>query len=213
MVGIDAGERSGGVVKSTVKERPMLFSGAMVRAILEGRKSQTRRVIKPQPPEGCTVGWSAFSGEDKIECRSYAIPHQSFIKVPYGKRGDRVWVKETFQYTDGSLNFQPGWVYRATDPDWETLEDWKWKPSIFMPRKASRITLEITAIRVERLQDISEEDAVAEGACIKLVGHDDDFARNCYRKLWESINGKGSWDKNPFVWVVSFKRIEQKATE
>lgn len=134
--------------------------------------------------------------------------------------GAKTWVRETFQYTDEVLNERPGWVYRATDPDWDNLEGWKWKPSIFMPRQASRITLEITAVRVERLQEISEADAMAEGIQCRMAGDIKmwrdysgpgevfgTFPIESYKSLWESINGEGSWHKNPWVWVIEFKRI------
>src|SRR5689334_3164057 len=103
-----------------MKSRPILMCAAMVRATLAGQKTQTRRIMKPQPPEGCTVGWSAFSGENRIECRSYAIPHQSFIKVPYGAKGDHLWVKETWAFEEREI------FYRADSTsisgDWKGLD-------------------------------------------------------------------------------------------
>lgn len=206
-----------------MKERPILFSAPMVRAILDGSKNQTRRIVKPQPPDGCTVGWSAFSGENKIGCRSYAIPHQSFIKCPYVMR-QILWVKETFYYdicpyaNGGSLKVKPDdfipehFYYRADGTEFEQIPECegnaKWRPSIFMPRWASRITLEITEVRVERLQDICKNDVIAEGTPgFELEKTSEDEARACYRELWKSINGKGSWQKNPWVWVLTFKQI------
>lgn len=180
-------------MKDKIREKPILFSGGMVRAILAGRKTQTRRIVK------CAI---AIGGTD--------------TNCPYGNTGDRLWVKETFCYTDESINVEPGYVFRATDPDWSEMEGFKWKPSIFMPRKASRITLEIVSVRVERLQAISEADAMAEGVEQMSHGFRDYSARlDCqlgdakmsYFTLWESINGAGSWDQNPLVWVLEFKRI------
>jgi len=174
-------------------ERPVLFSGPMVRAILEGRKSQTRRVVKPQPPHGIKSvyapitrdpgNWQGVASDDLIGW---------YGRCPYGIPGDRLWVRETFQRARG------GFQYRAdgiTTPR-------AWKPSIFMPRTASRITLEVTGVRVERLQDISEKDARAEGVdaapCFCIP----------YRRLWDSLNAKRGfgWEKNPWVWCISFSK-------
>ena len=171
-----------------MKERPILFSGEMVRAILDGRKAQTRRTVKG----------SIVVGDP------YCPP------CPYGAQGCRLWVRETFAYTDQHINYEPGWVYRATDPDWSEMEGFKWKPSIFMPRAASRITLEVERISVERLQDITEEDARAEGVTVsKSIASDRVWPqyKDAYKVLWESINGEGSWAKNPWVWVVEFKKL------
>lgn len=202
-----------------MKERPILFSGAMVRAILEGRKTQTRRVVKPQPTSRGARSW------DEPVC------HLADSKFVVGRR---LWVRETWQgplldseeheaqfREDGPDAFKkPGFcAYRATD----TLDavdsdgnDLGWRPSIHMPRWASRILLEVTGVRVERLNDISKADAIAEGAppshpSIDRVsaeyGHAD-FSRSWYAQLWDQINGPGSWDANPWVWVVEFKRVE-----
>lgn len=159
-------------------ERPILFSGPMVRAILDGRKTQTRRVAKDR---------------DK-PCK-------------YGIAGDRLWVRETWQSAAamGVCHASDDYfVYRATDPDWETCEGWQWRPSIFMPRKASRITLEITDVRAERLQDITNKDARAEGLARGTV-----YPRMWFEDLWDSINAKRGfgWDVNPFVWVITFKKV------
>jgi len=146
----------------------------MARAIHENRKTMTRRVIKPQPLD---IHGSAF---------------MKTTKCPYGQPGDRLWVRETFAES------RSGVIYRAA-PMFDDCEEgdvsWKWKPSIHMPRWASRITLEITAVRVERLQDISEEDAKREG--FPDVVH--------FYELWTILNGKESWRANPWVWVVEFK--------
>lgn len=191
-----------------MKERPILFSAPMVRALLNCTKSQTRRVVKPQPtiPE---IGreWIPSAG-----CR-----------CPYGQPGDRLWVREAWR-TEASYDaIKPsllpvGLRDTLAVPFWYDadlcgntsgtpgLQPGKYRPGMFMPREASRILLEIVGVRVERLQDINEWDAIDEG-----VGGDVKvapcFAVERYRALWESINGPGSWDANPWVWVVEFKRV------
>ena len=201
----------------TAKERPILFSGDMVRAILDGRKTMTRRVVKiaqhPQAErvqhfEGLRWDWLRYDGL-----------RLSTFKCPFGKTGDRLWVRETFRLSDPNdcacyepcrcRSGQP--MYRA-DGHYHDME-YKWKPSIYMPRWSSRITLEVTGVRVERLQDISEEDAQAEGAPLELgvlertiLGAKARY-RSGFVRLWESINGPGSWDANPWVWCISFKRV------
>jgi len=186
-----------------MKERPILFSGPMVRAILEGRKTQTRRVVKPQP--GCDPR------DDE---------HLDMGRCPYGQPGDRLWVREAWHTDERDLEYarakhedamSDSPIYYRADPENDNA-GCTWRPSIHMPRWASRITLEITRVRVERLQEISEKDAIAEGADPYLhpvhpgregLRHVDGF-----RSLWESINGPGSWDANPWVWVIEFKRVE-----
>lgn len=199
---------------TSMKERPILFSGAMVRALLAGTKTQTRRVVK-------------FQGKD-LETL-LGLKNQAAC-CPYGQPGDRLWVREAFCKIIGQSG---GWIetdYRATYNHGFRLGDTlslkkRWTPSIHMPRDASRITLEITDVRVERLQDISEADAIAEG----IERLDDFFDCPCYRaydepqgsdvvfpddpigsyaSLWTSINGPGSWDANPWVWVVEFRRCD-----
>ena len=123
------------------------------------------------------------------------------IHCPYGVHGDRLWVRETFQPVQLATEVTQ-WRYAATDKRGLA----PWKPSIFMPRKASRITLENTRIRVERLQDISHRDALAEGVSYD-VSKPEMHPIAMYRKLWESINGKGSWAKNPWVWVIEFRKL------
>lgn len=232
-------------------DKPILFSGPMVRAILDGRKTQTRRVVKPQPSlfqkevvgahwvdpffEGDPAFWAVNSegkylGKWRKDC-------------PYGQPGGLLWVRETF--ADVNSESGPGFAYRADEsfgrPDYDGpdygagpsfdydkyprgsfsmwysdllngAEGHSWKPSIHMPRWASRITLEITGVRVERLQDISEDDARAEGIP-PFVPEDIGSAafkegprwyRHNFEDLWQSINGPGSWDANPWVWVVEF---------
>lgn len=186
-----------------MKERPILFQGEMVRAILDGRKTQTRRVLKVQPyADGCAAVnqdyHAMISAGPDYGCRN-----------PYGAPGDRLWVKETFAKLKCNQeepcldcqNCRDGRVFRADDHH----RAMKWKPSIFMPRWASRITLEITGVRVERLQDITETDARAEG--VEPYAPDDGRYVLGYRELWEAINGPGSWAKNPWVWVIEFRRL------
>lgn len=194
-----------------MKERPIFFSGEMVRAILDGRKTQTRRVLKPQP-EGRES--QQFSGI--AEAREYLGPKNhgkygayfgwDFIPCPYGRPGDRLWVRETWAYEwEGSgCPDDDGILYRATDPGWDDNETGlRWRPSIHMPREFSRITLEITGVRAERLQDISNSDALAEGC-----PSPDIHPREWFVALCQSINGPDLWDANPWVWVIEFQRKE-----
>jgi hypothetical protein len=192
------------------KERPILFQGAMVRAILAGTKSQTRRPVK-----GLALEWLApgmFTPE------YVALPENGLC--PYGHPGDRLWVREAWAQNSGT---EGGYLYRAdhggTSGFYKTdLKTglWthachKWRPSIHMPRAASRIALEITDVRVELLQDISESDANAEGCDLPSVDQDWSQCRRWYQALWESINGPGSWDANPWVWAVSFRRAGEES--
>ena len=214
-----------------MKERPILFSGAMVRAILEGRKTQTRRVVKfSKDPDEAALQKRLFTA-GAITPNNFEL---AVMPCPYGQVGDRLWVRETFAEV-GCI----GWPidkfqyeYRAdfwhNDNNWEGPADMcfdKWKPSIFMPRDASRIQLEITEVRVERLNDISDMDALQEG--VSKVGTNlhmyemwkdytipwskGGYCRSpkvSFETLWQSINGHESWDENPWVWVVGFKRID-----
>lgn len=222
--GFDFLKKQVGGVK--LRERPILMSAPMVRALLEGRKTQTRRVVKPQPtnvdnyePGMVNEAWQAGFVD---------------VKCPYGKPGDRLWVRESFQpllqddvkWGDADYKTGEGYAinYVATDGAKEFFDcrndeafcD-RVTPSIFMPRWASRITLEVTEVRVQRLQEISEEDAIAEGVGLNEVEsyrrqvEVNGFAlrggapaRCAYAALWENINGAGSWDANPWVWAVSF---------
>jgi hypothetical protein len=182
-----------------VKSRPIIFSMAMVRAILAGKKTQTRRVVKhsrdmefdPQDPHYGPY-WLSYAAGD-------AMGEDAKVRCPYGQPGDRLWVRETFMPMP-HLNAKA--FYRATD----RLVGGKWKPSIFMPRELSRIELEVLAVRVERLQSITPQDAWKEG--ISADGWETGSAIHEFRNLWESINGVGSWDLNPWVWVVEFRRVE-----
>lgn len=192
---------------TATKERPILFSGPMVRAILAGKKTQTRRVIKPQPVDlgnGCwTLGEKVCVSDAEMEDHLF---HEVYGTkgTPYGAMyesgGDRIWVRETFGQFWGGVH------YRATD-DRPDLADQNWKPSIFMPRKLSRITLEITDVRVERLQQITLPDVAAEGF---PPNHEEGWdTTEGFRKLWDKLNGKThSWESNPWLWVIEFKRVQ-----
>lgn len=217
-----------------MKERPILFSAPMVRALLAGTKTQTRRVVKVQPEPGFIGNYGPGN--------PFIRGERGDIRCPYGQPGDRLWVRETWQgplldseeheaqfSEDGPDAFKkPGFcAYRATDTLDAIDEDGKdlgWRPSIHMPRWASRITLEITDVRVQRLQDIGEADAIAEGIergedffgcpCWKAYGEPagsdvvfPDDPIGSYASLWTSINGPGSWDANPWVWAIEFRRI------
>jgi hypothetical protein len=192
-----------------MKERPILFSAPMVRAILAGQKTQTRRAAKPvrHPDLGNTYDPGALVLEHEPQ-------HVIDRACPYGQPGDRLWVRETWQHANSPHGpYEPGCTcfYRAGEKSPEGKYR-TWIPSIHMPRAASRINLEVMHVRVEKLQDISEADAIAEGA---PGGHGSipgypyaATSHEHYRHIWESINGRGSWEKNPWVWVVEFKRIE-----
>lgn len=264
-------------------ERPIIFSAPMVRAILAGTKTQTRRVVKGAPHDWAPVQPQVYSptvidrrGNEQPGPAAYGAGNadgECWIRCPYGQPGTTLWVREAWAdehplaIQDGRYS-QPGragipgpppvsfrTIYRA---DGEPLQVWRngdqsypywtrsgpaseidadfptvcsnyqrggkaiyWGPSIQMPRWASRITLEITSVRVERLQDISEADAAAEGVTAKwepgcsgrlmeaLGGFSFRPAASAYADLWESLHGPGSWDANPWVWVVEFKRINQ----
>jgi hypothetical protein len=181
----------------------------MVRAILAGTKTQTRRAMKPQTTSGPHDIATVISTPDSLA----AFVRQ---RCPYGKPGERLWLRETFQrFTDDGET-----LYRADPKSLEAMNQLKrdgcleafWRPSIHMPRWASRITLEITGVRVERLQDISEADAIAEGVDALPMETRQSTAGLDYRALWESINGPGSWDANPWVWCIEFKRVPQGVT-
>jgi len=242
-----------------MKEHPIIFSTDSVRAILEGRKTQTRRVIKPQPqlidyiPKGCRLARKIY--EAKYDSRIYHF-HNSFgawvIKdyCPYGQVGDRLWVKENHTYGGGDYDTQTCYICYSDGIEikhkipmyysWDKTCKWCYtkldgtypiRPSIFMPRWASRINLGITGLRVERLQEITEEDMAREG--IEVTFHSPgDFglpnpcatgvvdlpngqrrystALCCWQSLWDSLNVKRGygWNKNPWVWVIEFKILQ-----
>lgn len=208
-----------------MKERPVIFNGEMVRAILDGRKTQTRRVIKVQP-ESKTFGLrKIIESENASEEGKYYWSLSDALGIsrarsnpflcPFGQVGDRLWVRETFAAFDADWR-HPGKPHDLKDGPWPNvvypasvakIPDGTCRPSIHMPRWASRITLEITAVRVERLNDISEEDARAEGAPAELciIGEKHYMG---FRTLWKSIYGEESWSANPWVWVIEFRRVE-----
>ncbi|MBD1590297.1 hypothetical protein [Pseudomonas typographi] len=223
-----------------VKERPILFSAPMVRAILAGEKTVTRRVAKPRKwPSLLDESWSDGYVLDEGN-REWLMRDN-----PYGQPGDRLWVRETWGVISHDfdehgnmvdwapdrpaqeireMRFGRGYytghvIYAADGPaEWAGDDDGggeprsAWHPSIHMPRIASRILLEITDVRVERLQDISEEQAEAEGVGFLRAAPDFDetlTAKQLFEILWDHINGEGAWKANPWVWCVSFRRVEQ----
>jgi hypothetical protein len=184
-------------------EHPILFSGEMVRAILEGQKTMTRRVIKNYLDNRglrWINGWEDWHG----------CP----VKCPYGRPGDSLWVREVFSCfnSGGPDSIHASYVYRATEPD---TNSWRWKPSIHMPRCASRLILEITDVWAERLQEITAKDAIAEGMRsypgITYQHLNETEPINDFKRLWDSLNLKRGygWGVNPFVWVISFRRIDK----
>lgn len=191
-----------------MKERPILMTPENAQKCHEGGKTQTRRIIKPQPDgkifhkyDGC---WNSAHFEGEWIC-------------PYGVVGDRLWIREAFAWPGEEVL-----IYRGNPGDMDVVRHWmarengpkvKWTPAIHMPRWACRTVLELTEVRVERLQDCSTEDAISEGA--------ETFEGECelrdkrltkaqlqFAALWESINGPGSWGLNPWVWVLTFKKVE-----
>jgi hypothetical protein len=192
----------------TIKERPILFNAQMVRATLSDQKTQTRRAMKYQV---CDPGKFQIARPGYCEIVTFEGARIPGWNCPYGKPGDRLWVRETFCWSGYAMD-PDELLYRA-DQEY-TLEergDLSWKPSIFMPRWASRITLEITNVRVERLQDITRGDCMSEGCPFPNLNmattKTDPIA--WFSNLWCSINGTGSWQANPWVWVIEFKRVEQ----
>ena len=189
-----------------MKEKPILFSGPMVRAILGGRKTQTRRIVKPQPRIV-----HGICNDSSIETNLLFRGKEQRIKCPYGQPGAGLWVKETFTMGEGVI-YREDWEKHCPQVSLKGL----WKPSIYMGRALSRITLEITGVRVERLSEISETDAEAEGCEGRRRDDGDPFhdtdAQEEFRMLWESINGPNSWFVNPWVWVIEFKRLEGGAS-
>lgn len=221
-----------------MKERPIIFSAPMVRAILQGKKTQTRRIVKPQPPTPEQVrklSGSSFSiftdahtpGKFRVAgpvwCVRRLINREPQWICPYGVAGDRLWVRETWfdnmASDDGDTAQTPArCVYRADGEFMEQFpEDYmegKWTPSIHMPRWASRITLEIVAVHVERLQDITEHDAEREGFERSFDPDGSEYgaelttAVEAFEMLWHKINGADSWNANPWVWVIEFRKLE-----
>lgn len=224
-----------------MKERPVLMHAKSINGILEGRKTQTRRIVKPRPDvpwkispiddEWLVEGWP----KQERAMQNFGRAHR--IRCPYGKPGDQLWVRETFAISsvDGCLvsiarkeRMPEGKTLADTDGglDQTYLENLdevrtaerlydpfleRWRPSIFMPRWACRLTLEIINIRVERVQSISEEDCFAEGVRIldEIAPYKDcPNYRIHFHELWDETNGKGAWQKNDWCWVLSFKRVE-----
>lgn len=198
-----------------MKERPILFNCEMVRAILEGRKTQTRRSIK----------WPKEYQVDNAAMERIAARNDPFAlrRCPYGLPGDRLWIRETFAIVPKTAYAMSEGVQQTIRPNdnhdaaifragWErSTGGLRWRPSIHMPRWASRITLEITNVRIELLQDISESDAAAEGFDLPPAeGQSFKFkALHNFKFTWNQIYK--NWDQNPWVWVIEFKRIQEAA--
>lgn len=250
------------ITETEVKERPILFSAPMVRALLEGRKTQTRRVVKfpsnivadyvhkvvasPYYDHGARGEFVALNDIGGIASKAFS---RLSFPCPYGVHGEKLWVREAWYYdlpphklpSEKPADFDPDSLYFRADgdccqqiPECQCAEVGKpkWRPSIHLPRWASRLTLEITDVRVERVQAISEEDAIAEGIENRgVTGFDESMVplgrgwmdcgppvyasgpgyfidpRQSYKSLWDSINGPGSWQSNPWVWAVTFTAV------
>ncbi len=230
-----------------MKERAILFSAPMIRALLGGTKTQTRRIMKPQPtPTLDSPGdfwWPCNKHQSMVRVSTVQIPEAHGMAAdacPHGAHGDRLWVRETFyaygrwethfsakkkrdewHFADMTQACDRTYQYAADNPDVPlakgrggALLGWHKRPAIFMPRAAYRILLDITSVRVERLNDCSEADARAEGVIIEdrhmsgyCSGEYLPPAVRAYRDLWESINGAGSWVAGPWVWAIEFKRV------
>ena len=225
-------------------ERPIIFSGTMIRAILAGTKGQTRRIVRELPGNrGALVGehvlfWRRGEEDPRRWCGCDGLGSLGWVHCPYGEPGDHLWVRETWgdadRYYQGHDNDTPGVIaYRADlsaiqydapkprpipkyDLDQWNWDKMTWRPSIFMPRWASRLTLAVTDVRVERLQDISEEDIAAEGCTVDAVAEMTGVPwssmpelHDAWREGWNYINGKRApWASNPWVFVVTFARVE-----
>lgn len=200
-----------------MKERPIIFSGEMVRAILDGRKMMTRRVVKNMP-SSLPGWWKALHWASAGHFIKGAKEH-----CPYGQPGDRLWVRESWcqKYDRNSKPVYGTYLYKADDS--EVFKDdgdggmevnldgtfaSPWISPRYMPRRASRVTLEITGVRVEKIQDISSSDSVAEGISQTMRTEPTSVER--FHELWDSINDKRGfgWDANPWVWVIEFKKSE-----
>lgn len=227
-----------------MKERPILFNAPMVRAILDGRKTVTRRIVKPvkfYPDFGCAVGqvggawrygspaalglrergdhWSVVLKGDVLQrmCTSEAYGWGAGAGCPYGvPGGDRLYARETWAAPHAYDHLPPRLIPKDARIHYAATEDrggLLWRPSIHMPRWASRISLEVTSVRVETLQDIDLADALAEGISdtgaliLDSAGNEQGGPIAEYAVLWEQINGTGSWDANPWVWVLGFKGL------
>jgi len=214
-----------------MKERPILFSGPMVRAILSGAKTQTRRVVKPQPGmvwgHGVALPGNTYGVPSDVHHAHVDMPDgkRRFILCPFGQPGDRLWVRETFweagrwwqhgEYGDDPRDYTwSSWRTASFEPQPTKDGKWRKRPSIHMPRWASRLTLEVTGVRVERLHDISEEDARAEGMQPCHVNGEPYCPavaqgrphRLLFALTWDELYG--TWDQNPWVWVIEFRRVQ-----
>jgi hypothetical protein len=235
------------IAAGTFPAKPILFSAPMIQAILNGKKVQTRRIVKPQPESPAAIydvpgadtqltprlmecedglrlnWWWALTKVGNSPCVMQDY-EKTWTKSPHGRVGTHLWVRETFFATEypnkpllpNAIQTPNGWAhvsYRADSDKWMRDNSGAWKPSVHMPQWASRITLEITRVRVERLKDISEEDAIAEGCKAQIYTAPSAFiqcyisARDDFASLWESIHGVGTWERNDWVWVYDFKRI------
>lgn len=224
-------------------ERPILFSAPMIRALLAGKKTQTRRIIKPQPPGVYSVIRWTRSGRIWYPHAPGSVSGLPGARCAYGEPGDRLWVREAWALLvdpgasetwdlqiperrstqqNTQLGHIPTPIYRANGERPDVLrahgQPMRWRPGIHMPRWASRINLEITGVKVERLQDISEEDILAEGITVPLVAEmtgipwgDIPDLFTAWRLVWTHINGPESWEANPYVWALTFKLIEPVA--
>jgi hypothetical protein len=197
-----------------MKMRPILFSTEMVKAIIDGRKTQTRRVVKPQPVRHSANHWAwkdrvVFIGAGTTEpCRDLMASEATYSV------GDILWVRETWMpYFAASILPTNKYIHKATQPEGNLLAakivGLKWRPSIHMPREAARLFLRVTGVRCERLQELSPADYAAEGIGDHQVG--DNFNSGVFSGVWDSINTKGghNWDANPWVWVYEFERVDE----
>ena len=206
-----------------MKEKPIIFSGEMVRAILEGRKTQTRRVVKPQPVLFGNKSWDRGHWAEIADGWMHVTPQEGgtyrdnskLVKSPYGIPGDRLYVRECFAKDVPGC---PGGIsYKADhqDPRGDgPANPMKWKPSIHMPKWASRLWLEVLSVRVERVGEISARDVMAEGVSPE-PGSSVHQIRRDFQLLWDSINGKRpgcAWADNPFVWCVEFKKLDPEGS-
>jgi hypothetical protein len=220
-----------------MKEHPILFSGEMVRMILIGIKTKTRRVIEPQPNINPSAGWR-YDGVDEEEGGhwiEFLSPDgrrqtEEYMRIadkcPFGEKGDRLWVRETWAEVPETAYRMSTDIYQQTNPHDKNFvavykEGWTrcapyWKPSIHMPRWASRITLEITDVRVEWLRNISLEDKIAEGFCDCARSYPCDVLdkcdEHCFMRTWDTLDAKKGfgWGTNPYVWVISFRRLKNE---
>jgi len=226
---------------SVMKERPIIFNAEMVKAILDGRKMKTRRIIKPQPPKTHTTGWWSGPNTFSFQNIDQDNPFENVIdfQCPYGKVGDRLWVQHPFKMVDLEGEDKEAFAFTRARPiaahylwdDTETCayvdedgkliidsggspneKDFKWNsfPAKNLPRAASPAVLEITDIRVERVQDISKKDMQNEGIRYShTVPYVRDNIKEQWIKVWNSIYGPDAWDRNDWVWVIGFRKVSE----